>query len=114
VGLFISDGRLNLPLMAKDGLNRRIPPMQSRLLRKPEVLFRTGLKKSQLDIAIKDGRFPASFPILEGGRAQAWLENEIDAYIESRRQARDAAVGLSPSPKRMARRELHDVVKLLG
>jgi predicted DNA-binding transcriptional regulator AlpA len=76
VGLFISDGRLNLPLMAKDGLNRRIPPMQSRLLRKPEVLFRTGLKKSQLDIAIKDGRFPASFPILEGGRLKPGLRTK--------------------------------------
>jgi prophage regulatory protein len=63
----------------------------SRMIRKPEVLKLTGLKKSQLDVAIKDGRFPKSFEILEGGRAQGWFEDEIVNYVESRRQARDAA-----------------------
>lgn len=65
--------------------------MSSRLIRKPEVLRLTGLKKSQLDVAIRDGRFPKPFAILEGGRAQAWFEDEIGGYVESRRQARDAA-----------------------
>jgi predicted DNA-binding transcriptional regulator AlpA len=48
-----------------------------------------GIKKSQLDEAIKDHRFPPPTTILDGGRAQGWLEDEIDAFIESRRKARD-------------------------
>jgi predicted DNA-binding transcriptional regulator AlpA len=73
-----------------------------RMLRKSEVLIVTGLKKSQLDVAIKDGRFPKSIPILEGGRARAWFEDEINAYQESRRKARDAALAAAP-PKAVAR-----------
>jgi predicted DNA-binding transcriptional regulator AlpA len=61
----------------------------NRLIRQPEVLRRVGIKKSQLDEAIKDRRFPPPTTILDGGRAQSWLEDEIDAYIESRRRARD-------------------------
>jgi prophage regulatory protein len=78
--------------------------MSLRMIRKPEVLRRTGLQKSQLDVAIKDGRFPNSVPVLEGGRAQAWFEDEVDAYIESRRQARDAAIAATP-PNRLFLRD---------
>jgi len=66
--------------------------MGPRLLRKPEVLARLGIKKTQLDEAIRDGRFPAPTKILEGGRAEGWFSDEIEAYVESRRAARDQAV----------------------
>lgn len=40
---------------------------------------------------IKDGKFPA--PIRLGENRVAWIEDEIDAWLESKRQERDEAVG---------------------
>jgi prophage regulatory protein len=54
-----------------------------RLLRLPEVLARVPLKKPTIYRAIRAGKFPAPCKLL-GGRASAWDEAEIGAWIASR------------------------------
>jgi len=51
-----------------------------KLLRRPEIELRTGLARSTIYDMMKDGRFPK--PIKLGGRAVAWLEVEINDWIE--------------------------------
>jgi len=60
--------------------------MPRRFLRKPEVLARLSMKREALREAIANGLFPPGVPIFPGGRAQGWLEDEVDAYMEKRRQ----------------------------
>ena len=64
----------------------------SRILREPEVLKYTGLKKSQIDAMVRDGRFPAPLR-LTGGRAKGWLEDEVLEHQLKLIEARDAAEG---------------------
>jgi prophage regulatory protein len=70
--------------------------MSNCILRKLEVQRRTSMGKTQLGEAIRRGIFPKGVPIFEDGRALGWFEDEIDNYIESRRQARDAAIAAAP------------------
>jgi prophage regulatory protein len=56
-----------------------------RLLRFPRVFDRVGYSHSQLYLLIKRGEFPK--PVSLGGRAVAWRESDIDAWIESRKEA---------------------------
>jgi prophage regulatory protein len=70
--------------------------MSKCMLRKPEVQRRTSMGKTQLGEAIRRGIFPKGVPIFEGGRALGWFEDEVDNYVESRRQARDAAAAAAP------------------
>jgi prophage regulatory protein len=60
-----------------------------RLIRLPEVLFKTGMQKSQIFEAEQHGRFPKRVTPMPGGRAVAWLESEVDDFIDSRCAARD-------------------------
>jgi prophage regulatory protein len=57
-----------------------------RLLRLPAVLDRTGLSRSTL-YATPD--FPKSVKV--GDRAVAWSEDEVDAWIAAKLDAREAA-----------------------
>jgi prophage regulatory protein len=61
------------------------------LLRKRQVLARTGLSESRLyDMMIEkenEKAFPR--PVHIGRRAVAWVETEVDAWIEARIKARD-------------------------
>jgi len=74
--------------------------MAHRFLRKPELLKKLSMKREALRAAIADGLFPPGVPIFPGGRAQGWLEDEVDAYIERRRRegAREEK-GSFPEPK---------------
>lgn len=54
----------------------------SNILRLPEVIKRTGIPRSSIYSAIKEGLFPA--PISLGARRIGFLENEIDAWLEDR------------------------------
>lgn len=51
------------------------------LIRKPEVLARTGLSKSTLYNRIKDGLFPT--PVSLGARAVAFVASEINAVLQA-------------------------------
>jgi prophage regulatory protein len=52
------------------------------LLRLPEVIRKTGYKRSTLYAMVQDHRFPA--PIQLGPRAVAWASNEVDGWIHER------------------------------
>jgi prophage regulatory protein len=56
--------------------------MPHRLLRLNEVKQRTGLSKSSIYNQINDGTFPQ--PVLIGARAVAWVEDEIQEWINTR------------------------------
>ena len=58
----------------------------SLLLRLPEVLTRTGLSRSRL---YADPTFPRGVKI--GDRAVAWVEDEIQVWIEARIHQREVA-----------------------
>ena len=56
--------------------------MKQTLLRFPDVINRTGLKRSSIYTRLKEGTFPK--PIKIGERAIAWIESEIDQWITDR------------------------------
>jgi prophage regulatory protein len=65
------------------------PPLpQPRLLRIAAVVERTGLARASVWKQVKLGDFPA--PIRITGRAVAWLDTDIDAWIAGRVRERDA------------------------
>ena len=64
--------------------------MSSRLIRLPEVQYRTGYARSSIYRMVKNDEFPS--PIKIGERASAWLENEVEDWIESRVSASRAEV----------------------
>lgn len=55
---------------------------QDYILRLPEVMARTGLGKSSIYNAIKNGSFPDRKSL--GPRMVGWLSSDIDAWIQSR------------------------------
>jgi len=62
--------------------NLRSPKvLPSRLLRKAQVIERTGLGKSTIYERIKRNAFPV--PVKLGISAVGWLENEIEEWIAS-------------------------------
>lgn len=60
-----------------------------RLIRLPDVMARTSLKRSQLYAMMERGEFPR--PVKLSARSNAWAEPEIDAFIEARIAEREAA-----------------------
>lgn len=56
--------------------------MQQNLLRLPQVKARTGLSRSCIYEAITEGRFPR--PVKITARASAWVESEIQKWIDER------------------------------
>lgn len=59
--------------------------MSKRLIRLSEVLRRTGYSKAWVYRLMADQRFPASIKI--GPRAIAFIESEVDEWINERIQA---------------------------
>lgn len=59
------------------------PPI--RFIRLPEVKSRTGLARSSLYARVATGTFPQSVSL--GGRAVAWIEAEVQSWIEQQIQA---------------------------
>jgi len=57
------------------------PSKPVRILRRPEVLARTGYSNPTLHRRIRDGLFPR--PRKLGLRAVGWLEEEVDAALRS-------------------------------
>ena len=58
-----------------------------KFIRLPEVINRTGYQRSNIYLLMSQGQFPKSVSI--GGRAVAWLESEVDSWIQERVDLRD-------------------------
>lgn len=54
----------------------------AKIIRLPEVIDRTGLKRSSIYSFVSSGTFPCPVPL--GARAVGWIEEEIDLWIEER------------------------------
>ena len=69
---------------------------QKRFIRLPEVMSRTGYGRTSIYRKMEDGSFPKSLklggPLKDSNefdsRAVAWIEEEVDQWIESRIEAR--------------------------
>ena len=70
---------------------------QKRLIRLPEVLSRTGFGRTSIYRKMEDGSFPRSVkldgppkdPEAFDSRAVAWIEDDVDQWMESRIEERD-------------------------
>ena len=71
---------------------------QKRFIRLPEVLSRTGYGRTSIYRKMEDGSFPRSVkldgppkdPEAFDSRAIAWIEDEVEQWIESRIDERDS------------------------
>lgn len=61
----------------------------SKLIRMPVVEEMTGYTSSTIYLAIREGTFPK--PVKIGQRASAWVESEVNAWINARINERDFA-----------------------
>ena len=60
-----------------------------KLIRIKSVIELTGISKSYIYDLSNRGLFPKSVQLIPGGISVAWLESEIQKWIESRVQERD-------------------------
>ena len=71
---------------------------QKRFIRLPEVLSRTGYGRTTIYRKMEEGTFPRSVklggppidPNVFDSRAVAWIEDEVDQWIDSRIDERDS------------------------
>lgn len=68
------------------------------MLRLRQVTNMIGLGKTTIYARIKEGTFPA--PISLGGRAVAWIESEVVAWVAARITASRSQSDLAPVSKR--------------
>jgi prophage regulatory protein len=61
----------------------------NRVIRLPAVREVTGMGRTTLYRNIKNGKFPR--PIILGARAVGWIEADVQAWLQSRIDAREAA-----------------------
>jgi prophage regulatory protein len=61
-----------------------------RLLRRRTVMEMLGIKRTALEEAVKRGDFPPPIVIFEHGRALAWDEEEVLAWMDGRFKAQRA------------------------
>ena len=62
-----------------------------RLIRERDLPAYAGLKRTQISELIKRGEFPRPIKLSDGGRAKAWLEDELLLWQRQRLALRDAA-----------------------
>ena len=84
---------------------------QKRLIRLSEVLSRTGFGRTSIYRKMEDGSFPRSVKL--GGpledpeafdcRAVAWIEDEVEQWIESRIDERDSSLIDIPTEENIVR-----------
>ena len=60
----------------------------TRLIRIREVMNLVGLSKSHIYHLAAHGRFPKSIPLVPGGTSVAWIETEIEDFINQQIKAR--------------------------
>jgi prophage regulatory protein len=67
--------------------------------RLPQVKQRTGLSTSQIYVGMAEGWFPLAAKLFDGAKAVGWFDDEISAWVESRRKARDAKLAAKAAGK---------------
>ena len=75
------------PGIQGEPMSRIIPALETKLLRLPAVIRRTGLSRSSLYRRVSAGTFPA--PVKIGERSCAWASHEVDAWIAATIAKRD-------------------------
>ncbi len=63
--------------------------MAHKMLRLPSVIELTGLSRSSIYLRMKNNAFPQSISL--GDRAVAWLESDIEQWLDERISASKAA-----------------------
>jgi len=63
--------------------------MATTILRLPVIKARTGLSRSTIYLRIAQKTFPE--PVCLGGRAVGWIEDEIEAWVQSQFDASRSA-----------------------
>ena len=58
------------------------------ILRCREVVKYCGLSRATIERRVREGEFPKPIPL--GGKAKGWLVSEVDAWLHSQVNARDA------------------------
>ena len=84
---------------------------QKRFIRLPEVLTRTGYGRTTIYRKMEDGSFPRSVklggppkdPNAFDSRAIAWIEDEVEQWIESRIDERDSSLIDIPTEENIVR-----------
>ena len=84
---------------------------QKRFIRLPEVLSRTGYGRTSIYRKMEDGSFPRSVklggpledPEAFDSRAVAWIEHEVDQWIESTIEERDSSLIDIPTEENIVR-----------
>jgi prophage regulatory protein len=64
----------------------------ARLIRMKQVQAMTSLSRSYIYSLASTGKFPKSIPLVPGGSSRAFLESEIQDWIDQRIEARDQEV----------------------
>jgi len=80
-----------------DTSNKTIIKPKHRFIRLNEVLSRTGYGRTSIYRKMEDGSFPKSVklggppkdPSIFDSRAVAWIEDEVDQWVEDRIEDRD-------------------------
>lgn len=67
--------------------------MQKKIIRLPEVLKMTGMKRSTIYGKIKKNEFPVQVRLGNNSRCSGWIEAEILAWIDSCVADRDIKSG---------------------
>jgi prophage regulatory protein len=60
---------------------------ETRLIRIGQVMRLTGLSRSYIYALSSDGRFPKSISLVPGGTSRAWVESQIQGWINQRIKA---------------------------
>jgi len=63
-----------------------------KLLRIRNVIAVTGISKSYIYDLCKKGLFPKPIELVPGGTSVAWVQSEVQDWIDTRIKARDRAV----------------------
>ena len=61
----------------------------TRFIRRPAVEDQTGLSRSTIYMLMQNGQFPK--PVRIGGRAVAWPEADVEAWLNARLAEREEA-----------------------
>lgn len=60
------------------------PDSPQKILRMRDLPARVALRPSTIYQLVAEGKFPAPFKLVTGGRAAGWFESSIDAWLASR------------------------------